>query len=85
MADNGNGNGHDSPSGTPGLGATGEYPEGKLNEDDEGELRLAVGHNEGNVILDFGKPVVWVGLPPDTADAIADMLRKHAQAVRGGG
>ncbi len=66
------------------LGPTGRHPQGKLNEDDEGELRFAVGHDNGNVILDFGKPVVWVGLPPDTADDIADMLKKHAQAVRDG-
>lgn len=82
MADN-NGKGH-GPSGIPGLGATGDHPEGKLNEDDEGGLRFAVGHQDGNVILDFGKAVVWVGLPPDTADQIADMLKKHAQAIREG-
>lgn len=78
-----NGNGHDSNPGVE-LGATGDHPEGKLNEDDEGGLQFAVGRDKGCVILDFGKPVSWLGMPPDLADDIADLLKKHAQAIREG-
>jgi len=41
----------------PGLGATGAFPQGKANEHDEGELRMAVGSGDGIVRVDFGKPV----------------------------
>lgn len=40
-----------------GLGATGEFPEGKLTEVDEGELKFAVGYMKGKVVIDFGTPV----------------------------
>ena len=39
------------------LGATGEFPRGKIDEADEGELKLAVGTDRetGTVVMDFGK------------------------------
>lgn len=64
------------------LGATGKYPLGKLTEQDEGELRLAISHMEGKVILSFGKPVAWIGFTPEQADEIATFLQEHAAAVR---
>lgn len=41
------------------LGATGKFPQGKLNARDEGELTIAVGIKDGVVMIDFGKPVKW--------------------------
>ena len=65
------------------VGATGEFPHGKLNESDEGEIRLAIGSFKGNVILVFGKPITWIGLPPHEARALAEKLREKAwQAMR---
>ena len=64
------------------LGATGKFPKGKLIEEDEGELRLAVGHKEGNVIVDFGKPVAWFALPPDAAMNLAEKLMDHAIIIQ---
>lgn len=61
------------------LGASGRFPEGKLNENDEGELRLAVTSKDGKVIVDFGKPVNWLGLSRDQAMEFAKLLRKHAR------
>jgi len=63
------------------LGATGNFPKGKIREDDEGELRLAVAHDndKGVVIVDFGKPVVWIGLPADDAVEFANTILKHAK------
>jgi hypothetical protein len=62
-------------------GPTGEFPDGQLNEDDEGELRIAVRHEPGVVILDFGKPVAWIGLPFDQVPNLRDALMHHAQAA----
>ena len=65
------------------VGATGEFPEGKLNQNDEGEIRFGVAadreHNK--IILNFGKPVAWIGMSPGQAIALADLLRSKARFV----
>lgn len=66
-----------------GLGPTGKFPRGKLTENDEGELRIAVGSRNGAVVMDFGKPTSWIGFTPEQADQIADSLREHARSLRG--
>jgi len=63
------------------LGATGEFPEGKLTDQDEGEVKFAVGFKEGKVILDFGSPVVWMGMSPEQAKELARSLLKFANPV----
>ena len=66
------------------LGPTGEYPRGRLTPTDEGGITFAVGTKNGVVLLDFGKPCVWVGMPPDQARRLAASLTKHADAIDGG-
>jgi hypothetical protein len=65
------------------TGATGDYPQGRLNADDQGGLRMAIAADPGNGIVrvDFGKPVAWVGLDKATALALADNLRRHANSL----
>lgn len=65
-----------TPSG-PGHG----FPEGKLNDDDEGEIRFVIGSEGNKVICDFGKPVTWVGMPPELARQMAQNLINHADDV----
>lgn len=61
------------------LGATGRFPEGKLTQDDEGEIAIAIGAApDGTVVMDFGKPTAWIGFKKAQAIEIADTLRKHA-------
>lgn len=62
----------------PPLGATGKFPNGKLSENDEGELQFAVFKKDDTVIIEFGKPVKTLGLTPDQAIQIAKALCKHA-------
>lgn len=66
------------------LGATKRFPRGKIHDSDEGELRLAVSHHEGNVVVNFGTPVTWIGLPPEQAIALAQGLMEHAHQAQGG-
>jgi hypothetical protein len=68
------------------LGATGQFPRGKMNTDDEGELQFAVGSDpdKHKVIINFGKPVAWIGISPADAEQIAQSLIKHARRARGG-
>lgn len=66
------------------LGATGKFPAGKIKPDDEGELTMAVGHDEGNVVVHFGKPVAWFGFPPEKALEFAKLIMQHAHEAMGG-
>jgi len=63
------------------IGATGGFPRGKLNETDEGELRFAVGEENGNVVIRFGGTVSWLGMPPEQAVAFAEVLITKARAI----
>ena len=67
-------------------GPTGDYPMGKLNDDDEGGLVVAISRQDypkGKVVrIDFGpKPVAWVCLPPDAAIEFAETIIKYARAL----
>lgn len=72
---------------TPKPGPTGDYPHGKLSEDDEGGINVALSRHvapDGTLMvrLDFGKPVAWLSLPRDQAIQFAMVMLKHA-ALRG--
>lgn len=66
------------------LGATGEFPEGKLTESDEGEIRFRVGAKDGKVVLDLGAPVAWVGMTVKQARDLGSSLIGHAKRVEDG-
>jgi hypothetical protein len=61
----------------------GQFPHGKLNEHDEGVLRLDVAADveNGVVLMHFGKPVAWLGLTADVALELASALIAKAQEV----
>lgn len=64
------------------LGATGRFPLGKLNNADEGELSLAIGAENGKVVMNFGKKCSWIGFSPEQAIDIASTLIRHANNIR---
>lgn len=66
------------------LGATGEFPHGKINDDDQGAIRLGVAYDklDGIVRIEFGKPIAWLGLPPPQAIEFARVVLKHAGAKK---
>lgn len=65
------------------IGATGQFPHGPADADDEGELRLAMAadHNQGIVRVVFGKPVGWLGLPSKEARDFAHLLIEKADEL----
>lgn len=63
-------------------GATGNFPNGKLNKGDKGELKISIFADKGNIILDFGTPTAWIGLAPDDACNLAKVLLEHAAEIR---
>jgi hypothetical protein len=66
-----------------GLGATGEYPHGRLNEEDEGELRCSIHTEGGKVVLNFGKEVAWIAITPGQARQLAAHLLGMADKLEG--
>ena len=66
------------------AGATGDHPQGKLNADDEGGLRMAIVADKRNSVVrvDFGKPVAWLGLDRATALDLARRLTWHAEKLK---
>jgi hypothetical protein len=69
------------------TGPTGDFPYGKVNQDDEGETRVAVaGDRETEtVFIDFGKPTAWIGMRPEQAEQLAQSIRAAARRARRGG
>jgi hypothetical protein len=63
------------------LGATAKFPRGKIHASDEGELRFAVYEKDGNVVIDFGKAITWLGFPRDIALKFAECVRTVAEKL----
>ena len=67
------------------LGSTGCHPLGRVHDQDEGEIKMAVSHDAANlkVYLHFGKKVTWMGMTPDQARDLGQALIDKSLAVRG--
>jgi hypothetical protein len=65
-------------------GPTGDYPDGVLNDEDEGGLMMACTVVDGRVKIDFGKPIVWFALDPASALAFAAMITEAARHAKEG-
>lgn len=60
----------------PHIGPTGEHGDGKISEDDERQLILAVIADSENhlVAIDFGVSLSWFAMTPDQALYVAESL-----------
>jgi hypothetical protein len=58
-----------------------QFPKGKLKEDDEGILGVKIGTVDDTVVIDFGKPVAWLGLTEDEIGPFINSLIKHAKTI----
>jgi hypothetical protein len=57
-----------------------KYPQGKLDETDEGELTMKVYRKEDTVILDFGKDLSWIGFDKKSLLAlIGELSQKYRE------
>lgn len=65
------------------LGATGRFPYGKVDSDDEGELQMALAADPVNGVIRivFGKPIGWFALPTLEARGLAAMLIEKADEL----
>lgn len=59
------------------------YSQGRIGADDDGDLAMAIGADPDKkiVVIDYGKLIQWVGMPPEQAVRMAEMLIEKARAV----
>jgi len=69
----------------PKLGPTGNYPQGKLDPTDEGELIFTISVCADFVRMDFQKKLEWLAMTPNQARVMASLLKQKADAIDGGG
>ena len=63
------------------IGPTGEYPDGKLNENDKGELRIGMAVDGDVLIIDFGKSITWLGLDKSSLQSLIDILTEKLKEL----
>lgn len=51
-----------------------QYPDGKLNKYDEGQLKIACYIKDNRIIIDFGKELSWLGFDKNTLRNFIDGL-----------
>lgn len=57
----------------------GEFPNGRLNANDQGAVAVGIGHDNGVVTMQFPKNLNWIGFTPEQAIGIAETLVHHAR------
>ena len=57
----------------------GEFPNGRLNAEDQGAVAVAIGHELGAVTMQFPHNLNWIGFTPEQAIDIAQTLVEHAR------
>jgi hypothetical protein len=65
------------------AGPTGNFPQGKLNDDDEGELVIRVGIDQEKIVVHFGTEVAWFGMDVDHAEQFAKNIMDKVTKIRG--
>ena len=66
------------PKFTEDIGATGEFPNGKINEDDQGQIKIGITTEDRKIIVAFGKPVEWIGFTRDEAISLCNSIMERA-------
>lgn len=64
------------------LGATGRFPQGKLNSEDKGELRIAIGEENGRVKILFGEDISWLAMSPNDAIKLGQAIIEGASRIK---
>lgn len=62
-------------------GKTNDFPRGKINEFDEGGLRISIGVQDKTVMIDFGAPTKWIGMDKQTAIDFANAILGKANSI----
>lgn len=60
-----------------------KFPRGKLNAHDEGALQFRAVVQGNTLIIDFGKPVAWLGLSLHEVTQLREMFEKYEAQLKG--
>jgi len=58
-----------------------KYPDGKLNNSDEGALKIATYIKDGRVVLDFGKDLSWIAFDKETLQVFIKGLENKLKEI----
>ena len=61
---------------------TDQYPDGKISDDDEGELTVAITATEEHLVINFFKSVRWIALRRDEAIEFGEQIIKRAKEIK---
>lgn len=61
-----------------------KYPQGKLNEHDEGSTVIAIGIENNSVVIRFQKRITWIGMDKASAIAMAQSIIEKANLINEG-
>lgn len=66
------------------FGATGRFPEGKLQRDDQGEIQFGVACDPATrkVVIEFGTPVKWLATNAEQAIELGELLIRHGKRLK---
>lgn len=63
------------------FGATGQFPDGKITGDDEGEIKFGITTTGNSVVMNFGKKIMWVGFTKEQAKEIGELLIEKSKGL----
>lgn len=63
---------------------TAQFPHGKLNDEDEGEMGVLVGLEGDVCVIAFPAPTTWIGLTAAELRPFIDALQAHLAVLEGG-
>lgn len=66
------------------IGPTGQFPDGKIDPSDKGELIMSLRMEQRRVMVEFGAPVKWFALDTAQARRLALQLTTIADAIDAG-
>lgn len=63
------------------IGPTGDFPNGQLNKEDDGGIRIAVYIENKTVMINFGKAVHWIGLDAGATRGLIKLLSEKLEEI----
>ena len=67
----------------PSLPEGRKWPDGRLDQSDDGEFQFGLTIIKGSVVIGFDRPVDWIGLTPQQAIDLGTALRIKGLEARG--
>lgn len=65
------------------LGATGNFPDGKVINSDNGGINFAMGIHDNSLIMNFGeKPINWIGFTKEETIKMIESLSELVEKLK---